>query len=107
MRLVLRIAGTWLIGLAFVLLVVDGTRSLAANGVLLTTLGSAWNGLHPTSLLALGAFAEGQAFAALFDQTLAGLLDWPAFAVAGVPGLLLVMLGRVPQRERFLRHDQI
>lgn len=107
MRLVLRIAGTWLIGLAFVLLVVDGTKSLAANDVLLTTLGNAWSGVHPGSLVAFGSLIEGQLFAQVLDQTLDKILDWPAFAVAGAPGLLLLLLGRVPRRERFLRQDQI
>ena len=107
MRLVFRIAGTWLIGLAFVLLVVDGTKSLAANGVILTTLGDAWSGLHRSSLVAFGALSEGQVFTGLFDQVLTQALTWPAFAVAGVPGILLLLLGRVPHRERFLRQDQI
>lgn len=107
MRLVFRIAGTWLIGLAFVLLVVDGTKSLAANGVMLTTLGNAWSGLHLASLVAFGALSEGQLFAGLLDQALTHVLAWPAFAVAGVPGILLLLIGRVPRRERFLRQDQI
>ena len=107
MRLVFRIAGTWLIGLAFVLLVVDGTKSLAGNGVVLTTLGHAWSGLHLASLEAFGALSEGQLFADLLGHVLTQVLAWPAFAVAGVPGILMLLIGRVPRRERFLRQDQI
>lgn len=107
MRLALRIVGTWLIGVAFVLLVVDGTKSLAANAVLLTTLGNAWSGVHPASLVAFGGLIEGQLFAQMLDQLIDKILDWPAFAVAGVPGLLFLLFGREPRQLRFLRQDQV
>lgn len=107
MRLILRIVGTGLIGLAFVLLVVDGTKSLAANGMVFTTLGDAWNDLHSASLADVPVLLDGWLLGELFDQVLNGMLAWPAFAVAGIPGFALLLAGRVPQRERFLRQDQI
>lgn len=107
MRLILRIAGTWLIGLALVLLVVDGTKSLAANGLAFTALAELWTQLHPPSLAAVRQFFESRFFADLLAATLTALLGYPAFAVFGVPGIILAMLGRKPRRERFLRTDQI
>jgi hypothetical protein len=107
MRLFLRIAGTWLIGLALVLVVVDGTRSLAANALELTTLADAWGRWHSPSLLAVEDFFASRFFADLLGSALRALLTYPAFAVVGVPGIVLAVIGRTPRRERFVRQDQI
>ena len=107
MRLILRIAGTWLIGLALVLLVVDGTKSLGANALVFTSLADLWTQLHPPSLEAVEGFFESRFFADLLAAALKAVLDYPAFAVCGVPGILLALLGRKPRRERYLRADQI
>jgi hypothetical protein len=107
MRLILRIAGTWLIGLALVLVVIDGTRSLGANMVVFTSLADLWTQLHPPSLEGVRAFFESRFFAQLLDVALKALLDYPAFAVFGLPGIVLALAGRKPRRERYLRADQI
>lgn len=107
MRLILRIAGTWLIGLALVLLVIDGTKSLGANGLVYTSLAQLWTQLHPPSLESVQAFFASRFFADLLDATLKAVLDYPAFAVFGGPGILLALAGRKPRRERYLRADQI
>lgn len=107
MRLILRIAGTWLIGLALVLLVVDGTKSLGANDLVYTSLAELWMQVHPPSLGAVGGYFESRFFADLLDAALKAVLDYPAFAVFGLPGIVLALVGRAPRRDRFLRQDQI
>jgi hypothetical protein len=107
MRLVLRILGTWLIGLALILLVIDGTKSLAGNEMVFTSFGEAWSQLHQPSLEGVSAFLESRFFADLLRVVLQNLLTYPAFAVLGVPGIVLALLGRRPRRERFLRQEQI
>ena len=107
MRLIQRVLGTWLIGLALVLLVIDGTKSLGANALVFTSLEDLWTQVHPPSLDAVNAFFDSRFFADLLDAALAALLGYPAFAVFGVPGIVLALLGRKPRRERFLRQDQI
>ena len=107
MRLFLRIVGTWLIGLALVLVVVDGTKSLAANAVEFTSLADAWSAWHGSSLVAVQEFFASRFFADLLASTLAALLTYPAFAVIGVPGVVLALLGRTPRSERFVRQEQI
>jgi hypothetical protein len=107
MRLILRVLGTWLIGLALVLLVIDGTKSLGANALVFTSLADLWAQIHPPSLDTVNAFFGSRFFADLLDAALAALLSYPAFAVFAVPGIVLALLGRKPQRERFLRQDQI
>lgn len=107
MRIALRIIGTWLIGLALVLLVIDGTKSLAANAVAVTSLGDIWNQIHAQSLETVREFFRSRFFADLLDQALDVLLTYPAFAVIGIPGIVLALLGRRPRRERFLRTEEI
>ncbi|WP_108460470.1 hypothetical protein [Devosia naphthalenivorans] len=107
MRLILRITGTWLIGLALVLLVIDGTKSLGANGLVFTSLSDLWTQVHTPSLDSVRAFFASRFFADLLDNGLDALLTYPAFAVFGIPGILVALAGRKPRRERFLRQDQI
>lgn len=107
MRLILRIAGTWLIGLALVLLVIDGTRSLGANGLTFTSLADGWTSVHGGSLEAVRTFLGSRFFADLLEKALDTLLTYPAFAVFGVPGIVLALAGRKPASERFVRQDQI
>ncbi|MBN9334518.1 hypothetical protein [Devosia sp.] len=107
MRIALRIIGTWLIGLALVLLVIDGTKSLAANALVMTSLGDIWTQIHAQSLVSVREFFESRFFANLLGQALDVLLPYHAFAVIGVPGVVLALLGRKPRRERFLRTEEI
>ena len=107
MRLFCRIIGTWFIALALVLAVIDGTKSLAANAVLTTSLSQLWTQVHAPSLAGTEAFFDSRFFADLLDVAMAALLSYPAFAVFGLAGVLLALLGRRPQRERYLRADQI
>lgn len=107
MRLILRLVGTWLIGLALILLVVDGTKSLGANAIVLTGLGDLWVQLHASSLGGLADFLASRYFASLLDRGLEALLSYPAFAVFGVPGIAIALMGRPPRRARYLRQDAI
>ena len=106
MRLVLRILGTWLIGLALILLVMDGTKSLATNDIVFTSLGGIWFQLHPASLETVSTFFDSRFFADLLGTILQALLAYPAFAVLGIPGIILALAGRRTRRERFLRQEQ-
>lgn len=107
MRLVLRIIGTWLVGLALIFIVIDGTRSLAANAISITPIAQTWMGLHPQSIDLVRAFFASRLFAPLLDQAFTAFLDFPTFAVLGVPGILLALAGRTRSRRRYLRQDQI
>lgn len=107
MRLALRMLGTWLIALAMVLLVIDGTKSLAANQLLFADFGQVWQGLHAPSLDLSRSFVASRFFADLLDGVLHAILAYPAFAVVGIPGIVLALMGRRPRRERFLRQSEI
>lgn len=107
MRLVLRVLGTWLIGLAVVLIVVDGTKSLGANALVLTPLGEAWRTVNAVSLETVEAFFETRFFADLLSAVFAALLTYPAFAVVGVPGIVLALMGRRPSQHQFVETENI
>ncbi|GLQ55920.1 hypothetical protein [Devosia nitrariae] len=107
MRLVLRVLGTWLIGLAVVLIVVDGTKSLGANALFLTSLGEVWRTVNAASLETVAAFFETRLFADLLGAVFAALLTYPAFAVVGVPGIVLALMGRRPRQHQFVETERI
>lgn len=107
MRLILRIAGTWLIGLALVILVIDGTRSLGANVLVTTSLQTLWSNLSPQTLTTVTAFFESRMFATLLKGVFAAILSYPAFAVVGVPGILLAIIGRSRKRIVYVTQDQL
>ena len=107
MRLVLRILGTWLLGLALILLVIDGTRSLGANALVLASLADTWGSLHEDSIAAVKAFLDTRFFADQLRMAFDALLTYPAFAVVGVPGIVMALLGQRPRRERYLKGDQV
>lgn len=107
MRLVLRIVGTLLIALAVILLIIDGTKSLAANGLVLTPLEDTWTAISPDSLAALREFLATRFFGPVLETVVTAILSCPGWAVIGVPGLLLAWAGRSRRERIFLRQDQI
>jgi hypothetical protein len=107
MRFILRVIGTLLIAGAVVLLIIDGTKSLGANSLVLTPLEATWLQLHPDSLEAVKQFVGTRLFGPLLDSVVAAVLQFPGWAVIGVPGILLAWAGRSRRERVFLRQDQI
>jgi hypothetical protein len=107
MRLFLRILGTWLLGLAVILAVIDGTKSLAASAWVMTPLIETWTAIYAPSLDAVRQFFASRFFGPLLGPLFEALLDVPSFAVVGVPGILFAFLGRSRHSKRYVRHDQI
>ncbi|MEO8882315.1 MAG: hypothetical protein ABI377_02690 [Devosia sp.] len=106
MRLVLRILGTWLLGLALILLIIDGTKSLGADTIVTTSLGDTWNLVSAASLAAVKNFIDTRFFGPVLDPLLGVLLSFPGFAVLGIPGILLAFAGRSRRSRRFVKQDQ-
>ncbi len=99
MRFLLRLTGTWLLGMTLILLVMDGTKSFAANALVMTSLQDVWQMAHAGSLASMQR-TLGEGSAELFrDMVVLKVLSWPGWAVIGLPGLLLVFAGR-PKRRR-------
>jgi hypothetical protein len=107
MRLLLRIVGTLLIACAVILLIIDGTKSLAANGLVFTSLQATWTQINAQSLASVKDFLGSRLFGALLEVTVNFVLDLPGWAVLGVPGILLAWAGRSRRTRIYLRQDQI
>jgi hypothetical protein len=106
MRLILRIVGTWLVGVAVILIVIDGTRSLAASRLVTSTLGETWGVVSAGSLDGLRGFIDTRFFGPVLDPLLTALLGYPGFLVLGIPGILLIIAGRPKSASPFVRQDQ-
>ena len=107
MRFILRIVGTWLVGIALVYGVVDGTKSLAANELVFTSFAQAWTWVHADSLQATRLFIESRLFGPMLETVANAVFAAPVWLVLVIPGLLLAWMGRSRRVRLFVRHDQI
>jgi hypothetical protein len=99
MRFIFRITGTWLLGMTLILIVMDGTKSLATNSIVLTSLKDAWLIVHAGSLNGfMQVFSEGS-LQILWDVVLHHVLSWPGWLVIGVPGMMLLIIGRAEKHR--------
>jgi hypothetical protein len=107
MRLFFRIVGTWLLGMALILLIIDGTRSLAANTLVMTSLGETWTAIHAQSLEEVRLFLATRFFGPLLEGVVGALVALPGWVVLGVPGAFIAWLGRTRRSRMFVKQDQI
>lgn len=107
MRLFLRLLGTWLLGVALILLIIDGTRSLGAGQLVFTSLAENWTWVHADSLAAAREFLATRFFGLVLEPVSDAILAFPGWAVLAVPGALLAWAGRSRRTRLFVRHDQI
>lgn len=97
-RFVSRIAGFCLLAAAVVALVIDGTRSIAAEEILLTPLGTTAFWLFPSKFPILQPAIERHVHPWLWDPVLVDLFLLPTALVLGVLGV--VIFGLSLRRER-------
>lgn len=107
MRLFIRLLGTWLLGVALILLIIDGTRSLGASQLVFTSLAENWTWLNADSLATVREFLAGRFFGMVLEPVSEAILAFPGWAVLAVPGALLAWAGRSRKTRLFVRHDQI
>jgi hypothetical protein len=93
-RFLFRTLGLLFLAAAFVFLVYDGTKSIAANALVYTKVNEVWTLLHAASLQQLQPLIERNASPWLWDQVAVTVLNAPAFVALGIVGAILVLLGR-------------
>ncbi len=93
-RFLLRTLGLLFLAAAFIFLVYDGTRSIAANMLLYSKLVEIWSLVHQASLQQLQPLIEKNAPPWLWDPVITTILDAPATVVLAVVGAILIVLGR-------------
>lgn len=99
--------GTWLLGMALILLIIDGTRSLGESRFVLTSFAQNWSWLHADSLAATREFVAGRFFGLVLEPVTEFIFACPGWPVLAVPGALLAWAGRSRKTRLFVRHDQI
>ncbi|MBU1175532.1 MAG: hypothetical protein KKH72_09025 [Alphaproteobacteria bacterium] len=90
-----------MIALAVVLVVVDGTRSLADNAPVFTSLGSLWAGLHAPSWAAVQQLVATHLVPLSADGAARAVFATPSWALAAGIGVLALILGRKRRKPVF------
>lgn len=107
MKFLFRFLATWLVGVALVLFIVDGTRMLSANAFVYTPLAETWAGLHAPSLAGFEELVSSRLHPNVWRSILEPFLALPGWAVFGVPGLILTMAGSKRAPRRYSRFEQL
>jgi hypothetical protein len=94
-RFLLRFLGLWILAAAFVALVRDGTRIIAAgNAIFFTALGKDWYDISPNSLQLLQPAIERHVAVWLWNPVIQTVLEQWTWLVLCVIGSILILLGR-------------
>jgi hypothetical protein len=93
-RFLLRTLGLLFLAAAFIFLVYDGTRSIAANMLLYSKVDEIWSLVHQASLQQLQPLIEKHAPPSLWDPVMTTVLNAPATVVLAIAGAILTLLGR-------------
>jgi hypothetical protein len=93
-RFLFRLFGLLLLAFAFLLVVYDGTKSIAASNIYFTSVRMLWDTVNAASLAALRPLIEDRLGAFAWDPVFASFLLAPSWAVFGVVGIIFILLGR-------------
>lgn len=96
-RFILRFIGLWILALAFVALIRDGTKTIAGNAITFAKLRDDWYLVSSNSLDSLQRATERVADW-LWNPVIQSVLDKPTWLVLGILGSLLVLVGRKKKR---------
>jgi hypothetical protein len=98
-RFLFRFLGLVLLTLGFLILVHDGTKSIADQTVYITKVGPAWENIHQKSLKALEPVVEKLAGTWAWSNVIQPyFLNQPAALVVAIVGGLLILLGQTKRR---------
>ena len=98
--IILRILGIWFLLAAVITLVIDATKSLADNQLVVTSLGQQWYEIHKNSLEAVQKSIELHIHPFAWDPVITAILLWPSWALFALLGVILLWLGRKRKTTR-------
>ena len=93
-RFLLRFIGLICLACAFILVIYDGTKSIAGNNLYLTSVRALWDLFNAASLAKLKPLLQPYANGYLWDPVMVGFLAAPSWAVLGGFGIVLILFGR-------------
>jgi len=93
-RFLFRFLGLICLAAAFILVIYDGTKSIACNSLFLTTVRALWELFNAGGLARLKPLIEPYAGGLLWDPVMVSLLAAPAWSLLGLFGILLLIVGR-------------
>jgi hypothetical protein len=93
-RFLFRFVGLICLAAAFILVIYDGTKSIAGNSLYLTSMRTLWELINAGSLQKLKPLIEPHAGGFLWDPVMVGILAAPSWSLLGGFGILLLLLGR-------------
>src|SRR5579864_3673411 len=93
-RFLFRFIGLICLAAAFILVIYDGTKSIAGNGLFLTTVQALWELINAGSLAKLKLLIAPYAGGLLWDPVMLAILATPAWGLLGFFGIVLLVLGR-------------
>lgn len=93
-RFLLRVVGLLCLAAAFILVIYDGTKSIAGNALSLTSVQALWELINAASLAKLEPLIKPYAGGLLWDPGMVTLLSAPAWGMLGFFGIVLLLLGR-------------
>jgi hypothetical protein len=95
-RLLFRFLGVLLLAAAFAALIIDGTKSIAANAVLYTPTADTAAQIFPEKFKLLQpALVQFQPL--LWDPVMTSILRLPIWIIIAVAGIICLLLGRKPR----------
>jgi hypothetical protein len=93
-RFFLRFIGLICLAAGFILLIYDGTKSIAGNRLFLTSVRTLWELVNAGSLAKLEPAIRPYAGGSLWDPVLITILAAPSWGLLGFFGILFLVLGR-------------
>ena len=92
--IVFRLIGLWIVLLAVVAFAVDGTKSVAADKIITTSLIEQWLSISETSYTALQKFLETKIHPILWDPVLTTFMSAPTWICLTILGSAIYWIGR-------------
>jgi len=93
-RFFFRFLGLLFLAAAFILVIYDGTKSIAASHFYFTSVRTLWELINAGSLATLKPLISPYAGGVLWDPGMLALLAAPAWSLIGFFGIIFILLGR-------------
>lgn len=93
-RFLLRFIGLICLAAGFILLIYDGTKSIAGNTMFFTSVRTLWELINAGSLARLEPTIQSYVGGFLWDPLMVSVLAAPSWGLLGAIGIFLLILGR-------------